>query len=811
MGHLDPKPYRDKLGDLYREVDANMPTSIKEAQDEALDALGDGADEAAIRDVKHATLAAVLNEVEEWSAQDMTAEQQQYKSKVEALRFVQSALDFIAVFEDSKVILESMILSANTSDVTEALRFFVKARHFQLPCAVTGIKRSLALMWASEQGIRDEVLNAFVDIFIAEPGSEGKTALSDHQIARNLLTLASKATVSELASIEEAVVLLVKQQRIPAGVFSILWTAVSKAQDGDLRAAAFQLISMGAGSDKTIVDSKSRLLVLLDSALGEFAEENKSWKLISAGATALQRIGRPKSDSNDAKFLVLERIIIKLEVVARGDWCRDELTNDTEMWFSASEQAIKAIFAISPEPERDCAEIISGMHANTFVGRANQCHPLRLARFFHVLGQIGLSLLVYTENLVGAVRRASSKKTLKKQEEAAKTSRSIAAAAPTGDEDPIEAELGIAAEQEAANERKMVDISENEILGRGLISVLVPLLVTVVTNGSGQYNAPVLRQASCLALCKLMCVSGQFCEKHLPLLFSVLGQSPSTALNIVVALGDLAFRFPNEVEPYTPHIYALLRDSCIKVRRHTMMVLTHLILNDMVKVKGNVSEIALCLRDDDPRMRDMSRLLFHELSKRSNNPVYNLLPDIVSQLSQMPNRREDFRAIMTFLLGYIKKDRMNELLVEKFMQRFEKSISISQKGDVAYCLSLLKVNERSIKYLSDNFKVYKDALFDEDVRRSFVSIVAKAKKALKQEMRPFVEEWEAKLDELAVDSQDNENAGARANARKKKKHRKKRVLNVIEENDDEDKGHESSITDKENSPRQTARVSRTVR
>ena len=46
------------------------------------------------------------------------------------------------------------------------------------------------------------------------------------------------------------------------------------------------------------------------------------------------------------------------------------------------------------------------------------------------------------------------------------------------------------------------------------------------------------------------------------------------------------------------------------------MVLTHLILNDMVKVKGQISELATCVVDDDSRIAGLSKLFFHELSKK---------------------------------------------------------------------------------------------------------------------------------------------------------------------------------------------------
>ena len=458
---------------------------------------------------------------------------------------------------------------------------------------------------------------------------------------------------------------------------------------------------------------------------------------------------------------------------------------------------ISALFIICPEPEVACAEIIRGMHAQT-LGSADapECHPFRLARFFHVLGHIALKLLVYTEALSGGVRRANAKRTLKKQEEADKA-KSRKKSSGCNDEEDIEAELGMAAEAEAEQERISAEIAEKEIVGRGLISMFGPLLVRVVGNENGRFDSRVLLQTATLALCKFMCVSSSFCEKHLPVLFTALSNAPAhdttMRANTVVALGDLAFRFPNEVEPYTPRLYACLRDESTKVRRHTLMVLTHLILNDMIKVKGQVCEIAMCLRDVDQRIRDMSRLLFHELSKRSNNPVYNLLPDIISQLSTNAIAKEDFRGIMSFLLGYIKKDRQNEMLIEKLCQRFPKSTSISQQSDIAYCMAQLKVNERSVKCLLDNFKLYKDALFDEEVKKSFLSILSKAKKFAKPELKQALDEWETKLNEHAELGMENQLAGekaarARSQASKRASRRKNRRLQAVQESaeDEED-------------------------
>lgn len=810
LGDLDPEPYREKLSEMYDYVKANLPANIKEAHEENIkDAQENGENEDVIMELERATLAAAIAEAD--SMEETDGKNIEFKAKIEALKFAQSALEFIDQYENASSNLHSMLLSANASDVREALRFFVKARHFKLPCAVTGMKQALALMWSTEQNIKEEVLKAFVDVFVALPGTDGDEFLPSEQIAHNLLMLVDQANVSELASIEEAIGRLVKEGSIPADVFSIVWAAAIKGP-GRSSASAIQILAMAANTDSNIVDSKSRLKTLLDVALGDEVEEKREWEVARAAALALQRIERAQVDPTCAKYLVLERIMEQLCAVARGDWCIDRNGRDTMEWFSAAEEAIGALFVISPQPEAACADIIRGMHNQTLgADSIEECHPLRLARFFHVLGHIALKLLIYAEALSGAVRRANAKKTLKKQEEAdkAKTSQQSA------ENDDIEAELGMAAEIEAETERKVAEIAENEIVGRGLLSAFGPILVRVVANEGGKFNNRVLMQTSTLALCKFMCVSSAFCEKHLPVVFTALANAPSQDVvlraNTVIALGDLAFRFPNEVEPYTPRIYACLRDPSARVRRHTLMVLTHLILNDMVKVKGQVCEIALCLRDPDQRMRDTARLLFHELSKRSNNPVYNLLPDIISQLSEVSLAKEDFRNIMSFLLGYIKKEKQNEMLIDKLCQRFPKCTNISQKADIAYCMTQLKVNEKSVKCLVDNFKLYKDALFDEEVRRHFSNIISKARKFAKPELKQSLEEWEAKLNEQAELGMEDKRASDKAKQAKARRgaRRKKPFVESIpelsEEEQEADEGSETEMIfeDKENAPQNT--------
>ena len=104
-----------------------------------------------------------------------------------------------------------------------------------------------------------------------------------------------------------------------------------------------------------------------------------------------------------------------------------------------------------------------------------------------------------------------------------------------------------------------------------------------------------------ISLCKFMCVSKIFCEQNLDILFQILKSNCDSIIktNIIISIGDLLHKYPNSVEKYTNQVYSNLHDEEVQVRKTTMMVLTHLILNDMMKIKGEICDVALLLEDPE--------------------------------------------------------------------------------------------------------------------------------------------------------------------------------------------------------------------
>ena len=131
-----------------------------------------------------------------------------------------------------------------------------------------------------------------------------------------------------------------------------------------------------------------------------------------------------------------------------------------------------------------------------------------------------------------------------------------------------------------------------------------------------------------LSFSKFLCVSSQFCDANYHLLFRVLGSSRDANVrsNIAIALGDVAVSFSTIVDENSDELYRGLSDSDLVVKKNTLMVLTHLILNGMIKVKGQLGEMAKCLEDSEDRIADLAKLFFTDLSTK-DNAIYNNLPD----------------------------------------------------------------------------------------------------------------------------------------------------------------------------------------
>uniref|UniRef100_F1KR65 Condensin complex subunit 1 n=1 Tax=Ascaris suum TaxID=6253 RepID=F1KR65_ASCSU len=271
---------------------------------------------------------------------------------------------------------------------------------------------------------------------------------------------------------------------------------------------------------------------------------------------------------------------------------------------------------------------------------------------------------------------------------------------------------GISEEERLAQRTQR--ICETGVFRRGkLLSRLTPFLLFVLKSRKTVCSER-LRSAAALALSKVMLLSMHVCVHMMPIFVHFLAHSPSAECrsNLMVAAGDLCFRFPNVVEKHSFHLYERIRDKDVYVRETCVIVLAHLILNDMVKVRGTVADLARCTIDANPSIANLAKYFFVELSKKGN-VIYNLMPDMISRLSSNEEvTTEDFGQIMKLLLSFIKKDKQADSLLEKLCQRMQSAIDQSGKLDarlaecLSYCISRLPLSEKSLRIMSDLLPSY---------------------------------------------------------------------------------------------------------
>ncbi|XAR69601.1 hypothetical protein NMG60_11001254 [Bertholletia excelsa] len=683
---------------------------------------------------------------------------------------LEAGLRFAKCVSGTLPTLVQLMASSSATDVENTILLLMRCKQFQIDGSEACLRKMLPLVFSQDKSIYEAVENAFITIYIRKNPIE---------TAKNLLQLAIESNIGDLASLEFIIGALVSKGDITTSMISALWDCFCFHVSGttaEQSRGALSILCMAAKSSNGVLGS--HLQDIIDIGFGRWAKVEPL--LARTACLALQRLAE-----EDKKKLLSSngnRVFGILDSLITGFWLPENI------WYAAADKAIAAIYAIHPAPENLAAELVKKSLSSVFncsggdevqndMGSSNTdilttIQVAKLSRFLFIASQVAMNQLVYIESCVRKIQKEKAKKE-KLDVEVQKVQNNHATPHDAPRENGINAELGLAASQDAMLDT-LSEKAEKEIVSSGskkhLIGYCAPFLSKLCRNFSLMQKYPELQVSGMLALCRFMIIDAEFCNANLQLLFTVVESSPSETVrsNCTIALGDLAVRFPNLLEPWTENVYARLRDASVSVRKNAVLVLSHLILNDMMKVKGFINEMAICLEDEDERISNLAKLFFHELSKKGNNPIYNLLPDILGKLSNENLKRDSFCNIMQFLIGSIKKDKQMEALVEKLCNRFTGVTDIRQWEYISYCLSQLTFTEKGIKRLMESFKTYEHVLSEDSVMDNFKNIVNKAKKFAKPEVKSCIEEFEEKLFKYHIEKKEQEITAKNAQTHKQK-------------------------------------------
>lgn len=613
-----------------------------------------------------------------------------------------------------------LLKSQSVTDVVEAISMVLISRQFKVDGAEEVCRSMLPLILSRDRAVSEATTRAFGAILF-ETVHDGSAKEQAVALARSLVALMRGTTVGERVCLDKLIEQLITsggraETDLLSPVFvQVLWDVVSGKVGGttpESRCGACGLLAALGSLRRELVlftssGGTSRIATLTSLAV---QEENAA--MAREACTALVRIvpsqtlaSEPllRMEANETAVTIGDRVLRRSAVTG-------SIPND--LWLPWAEQALHAIYTLADAPERITASAIEEAGR----GILAESKGWAIARLVFLIGQTAVKQLVFNET---SAREMGRRAVMGQQN------------SDDGNErESIDAGLHEAVGVSSGGEFELaLERGEEELVGQGsLLGKFAPLVARVAADSN---MGSVQRAAAATALAKLMAVHCEMCERYVQLMFSLLearNAPPSVRANTIIALGDLAFRYPNVLEPWSSRLYLSLRDSDVYVRRNTIATLAHLILNDMVKVRGQIVEMVLSLDDEDPRVVQLTRLFFHELSHKSSNLIYNILPDTVSCLSQRKDiDRMAYRTVMKFLVSFLDKGRHAEGMVDKLCPRFRATDNVQDWRDIAFVLSLLPYNDRAVRKLLDGFRSYADKIQDAEVFQSFSTIISKAK------------------------------------------------------------------------------------
>ncbi|KAI0667334.1 non-SMC mitotic condensation complex subunit 1-domain-containing protein [Trametes maxima] len=759
-------------------------------------------------------------------------------------KFCLDALEFIRTVEDGMRVAQKLLASTNKLEVLEAMEFFRVTYEYRFDGAEAGIKKMLHLIWSkdnnatSEDGrelksVRSRLLECYRTIYF-EPVQNLDPKQQINRIAKNMIKMTYEATLAELTSLEEMMRQLMDEGHIHEDIVAKLWQVYSSERPlpRAQRRGAVIVLGMLALAKRSVVADRVETLVKV--GLGDRGKTDVT--LARYTCVALQRLNGSAKKVKGSLLDKTLRIDMENPLFRK---LRDTVERPcrTKEWFPMAEQAINTVYALGERPDVLCGALIKSLARRVFAKSAaggdgiaasasqvqvdkdpdamdededsvdpdaTQMSPTKassqggtgkdsgdafeLSQLLFIVGHVAIKQIVFLELVEREWKRQKHEK-----EMAAKIG---GAGTPNKAKDQEELDQVAGNAEDEIGER-IAAMREHELLygSQSLLATFGPMLVHIC-GSPHKFKNRTLRMAATLAFSKFLCVSSQFCEQNHRLLFKILETSkdPSIRSNIVIALGDVAVSFSSIIDESNDELYKGLRDPDIVVKKNTLMVLTHLILNGMVKVKGQMGEMAKCVEDEDERISDLAKMFFSELSTK-DNAIYNNLPDVISHLSVGAHAidEEAFQSTMKYIFTFIEKEKQAENIVEKLCQRFRLSDEPRQWRDIAFCLSLLPFkSERSVKKLIEGLQFYRDKLHDEAVYARFQEILTKAR-SNKSANKPDAElnEFESILEEnrrQGAEDQDFEKRvqGRKAIAKKRATRRTARKKPVAQQDADSD-------------------------
>lgn len=634
-----------------------------------------------------------------------------------------------------------LLYSKSISDVIQSISLLKTINQLNISEAFIGIKKMLNLILSSEKTIQKKVKETIINIYFNSSSDNSTTQLN------MIMHLMSNLGFSGLNCFGLIIRELIKEHMISLILIKEIYLRIIKTtcQIED-RNCLFLLIKSSESDQRAILDNADVYLKIFEQRL---RKDRIDWGWIKEGLNGIILIQHHAKEKDAMIEEIIERIVILM--ITKSVECNytdDNIRADIDEWYGAAQEIINALFEIYTNPDQIANNLINILIKNIIEEKEKGTNKMqediqeikngyikigtliKISKLIFLIGHISLNMICYIETIQAQIKQRNQVSVKEK-----------------GKEDKDQEHQQPDKEKEGKKEynidliQRLFDyeyLSSSQFkLHCTLISSICQRLFTC-SNLEIEANS-LLYKSSLLALCKLMCVNSQFCADNLPFVFEVLisDSIPSEfKLNLYVSLGDLFNRFPNILQQYIPKLFSRLKDNNTIIRRYIITVISHLVLNDMLKLKGEIVDICLLIDTEDQRLKDNILFFFSKISHKGNNIIYNIIPKALTKLDEEYSALdyEKTKSIINLLTKYIEQDKQIENLLEKLFIKLKSSVNNIEWRNTSYCLSLLNYNERhALKFLELYSVIREKIKYDDVIEENFANVINKLKKGKNKE------------------------------------------------------------------------------
>lgn len=420
--------------------------------------------------------------------------------------YLQDSVKFSRTIFKALPVVAMLLGSKQSTDILEAIDFFVSAFEFGVQGSMLGVRRMLALIWSGEATIREAVVAAYKRLYIEVEGRGSERAASA-ATARNLIALVSGANLGELTSMEKLVSELVTSRDLTKGVVTVLWEYFTFAlPDSDMEKCRDAVLLLGMCGLGEVSIIAANVQVVVDHGLGERAMQD--FRLARNSCEALLRLVPAKLKQDDpstpVKYPREHAVFQRLwALVTEGMWQERD-----PHWMPMAKEALTLVFKLGNQPDSLAGDMVKAVCARIQseqaqlpgeIGEELRVRTFLLNRLCFLAGHVALCMLIYLDvDVFTELKRRQWMRDLQKEKDAKmkekeKKQARRASLAPrhtamgtprNPGEAPEDEDMGcVGAEADDMEAEFIRRVCDKELLGPGhLLGCLAPLIVTVCAN-----------------------------------------------------------------------------------------------------------------------------------------------------------------------------------------------------------------------------------------------------------------------------------------------------------------------------------------